>query len=136
MLDFLACQSAEKLVIDAEAIGMVKRLLRGVEAHTEPLALDMFVGINFKGNFLRQKATRQLFGKEQYVPSEIIDRGSLRTWQDAGELDTFTRARKQVRQLVDDYRRPDLPVDQVKELMRLVERIAAQAGMERLPDIE
>ena len=136
MLDFLACQSAEKLVIDAEAIGMVKRLLRGVEAHTEPLALDMFVGINFKGNFLRQKATRQLFGKEQYVPSEIIDRGSLRTWQDAGEPDTFTRARKQVRQLVDDYQRPDLPVDQVKELIHLVERIAAQAGMQRLPDIE
>ncbi len=38
MLDFLACQSAEKLVIDAEAIGMVKRLLVGMQVHTETLA--------------------------------------------------------------------------------------------------
>ena len=29
MLDFLACQSAEKLVVDAEAIAMAKRLLAG-----------------------------------------------------------------------------------------------------------
>ena len=31
MIDFLACQSPEKLVIDAEAIGMVKRLLEGMK---------------------------------------------------------------------------------------------------------
>ena len=38
MLDFLACQSPEKLVIDAEAIAMVKRLLTGVQLQTETLA--------------------------------------------------------------------------------------------------
>ncbi|MCU0484197.1 MAG: trimethylamine methyltransferase family protein, partial [Chloroflexi bacterium] len=38
MLDVLLCQSAEKLVVDAEAIGMVRRLLRGVATPTETLA--------------------------------------------------------------------------------------------------
>ena len=37
MLDFLACFSVEKLVIDAEAIAMTKRLLRGVSQHTQTL---------------------------------------------------------------------------------------------------
>jgi hypothetical protein len=37
MLDFLACQSAEKLVVDAEAVGMVKRLLAGLESARECL---------------------------------------------------------------------------------------------------
>ena len=41
MLDFLACHSAEKLVVDAEAIGSVQRLLRGIEARTETLAGDV-----------------------------------------------------------------------------------------------
>ncbi len=93
MLDFLACQSAEKLVVDAEAIAMVKRLLEGVQVHTETLATEMFEGINFKGDFLKQKVTRQLFQKEQYLPSPVIDRGSLRGWQEMGGTDTFARAK-------------------------------------------
>ena len=44
MLDFLACQSVEKLVVDAEAIGMVKRLLEGMRVRTETLATAMFEG--------------------------------------------------------------------------------------------
>ena len=89
MLDFLACQSPEKLVIDAEAIAMAQRLLDGVQVHTETLATAMFAGINFKGDFLKQKITRQLFRKEQHLPSAVIDRGSIRTWQAAGSNDTL-----------------------------------------------
>ncbi|RME38102.1 MAG: hypothetical protein D6793_03290, partial [Thermoflexia bacterium] len=66
MLDFLACQSAEKLVVDAEAIGMALRLVEGIRAHTETLALEFFETIGFRGDFLKQKITRQLFAKEQY----------------------------------------------------------------------
>jgi len=42
MLDFLACMSTEKLLIDAEAIGMAKRMLKGMQVHTDPLAADMY----------------------------------------------------------------------------------------------
>ena len=42
MLDFLRAQSAEKLVLDAEAIGMAQRLLRGVATPTETLATGAF----------------------------------------------------------------------------------------------
>src|SRR3972149_9684818 len=60
MLDFLVCQSAEKLVIDAEAIAMTQRLLDGMRVHTQTLATELFEGINFKGDFLKQRATRDL----------------------------------------------------------------------------
>jgi trimethylamine--corrinoid protein Co-methyltransferase len=58
MLDFLACQSPEKLVVDAEGIAMAQRLLAGIEARTETLATALFEGINFKSDFLKQKITR------------------------------------------------------------------------------
>ncbi len=74
MLDFLACQSPEKLVIDAEGIAMAQRLRTGIELQTETLATALFEGINFKGDFLKQKVTRELFSKEQYLPSAVIDR--------------------------------------------------------------
>ena len=44
--------------MDAEVIAMVKRLLEGIKIQTEPLASDMFVGIDFKADFLKQKITR------------------------------------------------------------------------------
>ena len=74
MLDFLACFSLEKLVIDAEIVSMAKRLLSGIQTPTETLASAMFEGINFKGDFLKQKITRELFSQEQYLPSK--DSGS------------------------------------------------------------
>jgi trimethylamine--corrinoid protein Co-methyltransferase len=136
MLDFLACQSPEKLVVDAEAIAMVKRLLQGVQVHTETLALAMFEGINFKGEFLKQRLTRDLFSKEQYLPSKVIDRDSVRGWMQEGGLDTFARARARVKELLQAYQPPPLPPGQVQELTRLVETLAHGAGMDALPQIE
>lgn len=134
MLDFLACQSAEKLVLDAEGIGMVKRLLEGVQVRTETLATTLFEGINFKGDFLKQKITRDLFSQEQYLPSAVIDRESIRAWQAAGSLDTFARAKVRTQELLDAYRRPSLEPEKEKELHAMVAALGRQAGMDRLPD--
>jgi trimethylamine--corrinoid protein Co-methyltransferase len=133
MLDFLACFSVEKLVVDAEAIAMAQRLLSGIDQHTATLAAEMFAGASFKGDFLKQKVTRQLFSKEQHLPSPVIDRGSIRTWQQGGGLDTFARARARVRDLLSGYQRPALPAEVERELLGLVEREAKKAGMDKLP---
>ncbi len=135
MLDFLVCQSVEKLVVDAEAIAMAKRLLAGLEVRTETLATAFFEGINFKGDFLKQRATRDLFPKEQHLPSSIIDRDSIRGWLQAGGLDTFARARIRTAQLLKEYRRPQMTVEKENELTGIVEKLARTAGMEKLPSL-
>jgi trimethylamine---corrinoid protein Co-methyltransferase len=136
MLDFLACQSPEKLVMDAEAIGMIKRLLGGMKVQTETLATAMFEGINFKGDFLKQKITRELFAKEQYLPSAVIDRGSVRAWQAEGSTDAFTRAKARTKQLLTEYKRPEMEPGKEKALNSLVQKMARAAGMEKLPVLE
>jgi trimethylamine--corrinoid protein Co-methyltransferase len=136
MLDFLACFSPEKLVVDAEAISMAKRLLDGVSLHTGTLALEMFEGIDFKGDFLKQKVTRQLFAKEQYLPSAVIDRDTIRGWQQEGRLDTFARARVRVTSLLSEYKLPPISDGQREELVKMVGSLAREAGMERLPEFE
>ncbi len=135
MLDFLACMSTEKLLIDAEAIGMAKRMLKGMQVHTDPLAADMYEGIDFKGDFLKQRITRQLLKDEQYMPSAVIDRGSIRTWQQMGATDTFTRAKTQLQDLLNAYQTPDLPLEQVTELQKMVSGLAKEAGMDELPEL-
>jgi len=136
MLDFLSCFSVEKLVLDAEAIAMARRLLQGMKVHTPTLATELFTGINFKGEFLKQKITRELFSKEQHLPSTVIDRDSMRGWEDSGRLDAFSRARLHVDQLLASYAPPAIDPALVTELRAMVESSAYEAGMSSLPPLE
>jgi trimethylamine--corrinoid protein Co-methyltransferase len=133
MIDFLACQSPEKLVLDAEAIAAVSRLLQGLEVRTPTLATGLFEGINFKGDFLKQRLTRELFPMEQHLPSSVIDRDSIRGWQENGSLDAFGRAKAQVRELLARYEPPPIDSALVAELHNTMGALAASAGMETLP---
>jgi len=133
MLDFLACQSVEKLVVDAEAVAMAKRLLAGLQVRPGALATAFFEGINFKGDFLKQRATRNLFSEEQHLPSAIIDRDSVRGWQHAGGLDTFERAKQQVQELLRLYERPQIAIEHEAELLGAVRSLGAKAGMADIP---
>ena len=135
MLDFLNCQSAEKLAIDAEAIAMAQRLCSGFQMHTDTLAKEFFAGMAFKGEFLKQKATRLLFAKEQHLPSKIIDRGSIRAWEQSGRQDAFDRARVRVEELLETYQRPHIDPLLEHELVRIVTHYAELAGMPRLPEL-
>jgi trimethylamine--corrinoid protein Co-methyltransferase len=134
MLDSLLCQSPEKLVIDAEGIAMAKRMLQGMKIHTETLATGFYEGINFKGgDFLKQRITMQLFQKEQHMPSKVIDRDSMRGWKESGSMDTFTRARIRVKEILASYTQPELDPVKVAELHAFVLDLAKQAGMDTLP---
>lgn len=135
MLDFLACVSIEKLVVDAEAIAMAQRLMQGIQVHTDTLALELFEGIQFKGEFLKHKATRQLFSKEQYLPSPVIDRDSIRGWQQSGGQDACARARERVDALLAAYSPPQEQLEQRTELANMVDRLARAAGAGRLPGV-
>jgi trimethylamine--corrinoid protein Co-methyltransferase len=138
MLDFLSCHSAEKLVIDAEGIAMAKRMLEGVKLHTETLATGFYDDkINFKGgDFLKQKITMKLFREEQHLPSNVIDRDSMRDWKQAGSLDTFSRAKVMVNDLLASYTRPELDSAKVAQLHTFMLDLAKKAGVEQLPNIE
>ncbi|GAH57560.1 unnamed protein product, partial [marine sediment metagenome] len=52
MLDFESTQSIEKLIIDNEIAGMVKRLIRGVEDHGSPFASDILKDYDNKEELL------------------------------------------------------------------------------------
>lgn len=131
MLDFLACHSIEKLVIDAEGIASAQRLIRGIEPLTEKLALDMFAQTGLHGDFLKLKETRALFRKEQHFPSAVINRGS-----DGYAPDILARTRLCVNELLESYRRPSITKDVEDALKEIALREARLAGMDHLPGIE
>ena len=137
MIDSLLCVSPEKLVIDAESIAMARRFLRGIDTPTETLATGFYAGVNFKGgDFLKQRITINLFQKEQYLTGPVIDRDSMRGWQDAGSLDTFARAKIEVSKLLAAYKPPLLDPIREKALRDLVTSLFHEAGMPNIPPLE
>ena len=130
MLDFLACHSIEKLVIDAEAIASAQRLLSGIEVRTEKLAVDMFSQAGAHGDFLKLKETRTLFRKEQHFPSSIIDRSG------GNMADILDRARLRVNELVESYRRPVITPEVEDALRAIALRESRSLGLDHLPGIE
>ena len=135
MIDFESCQSNEKLVIDAEIIGMAKRLIAGVEVRDDPIALDLMRKVGHRGDYLGQLHTLKWFREEQYIPSEIIDRGSVEAWKKKGKKTTWDRARERIVALLDAYE-PYPMADEVRhELRDLTLRAAKTFGMDELPPL-
>ena len=133
MLDFLACHSIEKLVIDAEAIASAQRLIEGIQPRGVSLAIDMFAQTGLQGDFLKLKETRALFRKEQHFPSAVIDRG-LPT-SDGTEPDILKRARHRVDELISSYERHPLPVNIEQEMIQFAQQHVKETGLEGLPGI-
>lgn len=135
MMDFESCFSLEKLVIDAEIVGMAKRLVRGVDASEDPLALDIMRQVGHKGNFLGTKHTARHYRTEDYMPSEVIDRDYRETWFRKGALDVNARAHRRVEELIASYEPLPLSDDVVRELRAIAARHAKAAGLEQLPEL-
>jgi trimethylamine--corrinoid protein Co-methyltransferase len=135
MLDFESCQSYEKLVIDAEIIGMAKRLIAGVEARDEPIALTLMRKLGHRADYLAQTHTRKWFDKEQYIPSAVIDRGSLDGWKRKGAKTAFERATDRVNQLLATYQPSPISDELRAELRDIATKAAQKFGMDALPPL-
>jgi trimethylamine--corrinoid protein Co-methyltransferase len=133
MLDFLASQSIEKLVLDAEGIAMAQRLLQGISARDATLAKDVFAQLGPDLDFLGLRHTRQNFKLEQHLPTSVIDRASIRSWKESGQLTAFDRARERGLELLRRHTRPTLAASAERDLTSIVTTAAREAGMTTLP---
>ena len=133
MLDFLACHSIEKLVIDAEAIASAQRLMDGIEPRTKSLAVEMFQQIGLQGDFLKLRETRALFRQEQHFPSAVIDRGPSDI--DDASPGILERADRRVEELLASFERKNLLPECEAELIAYAQHEGRKAGLEGLPEI-
>ena len=135
MMDFESCLSYEKLVVDAEIIGMAKRLIAGIDGRQTPIALEIMQELGHKGNFLGHPHTKKWFRKELYIPSEVIDRDTLEAWEKKGAKSTWDRAKDRVESLLAQYQPSPISDEVKKELLDITTKAANKAGMEKLPDL-
>jgi trimethylamine:corrinoid methyltransferase-like protein len=85
--------------------------------------------------YLSHPHTLKNFRKEQYIPSSVIDRGSLDGWERKGSKNTWERAQDRVNELLKTYQPSPLSDDVKKELRKITTRTAKKAGMKELPPL-
>jgi len=134
MLDFESTQSLEKLVIDNDICGQILRMVRGVELHEQPLALDLFREIGKDFNFLTLAHTRKWYRHEHYF-SSVLDREVYDTWLACGRKDAFNRARDEIEKRLRKYRLSELSSETLAEIKSIMRSYARSCGLEKLPEI-
>ncbi|HKB07928.1 MAG TPA: trimethylamine methyltransferase family protein [Candidatus Polarisedimenticolia bacterium] len=132
ILDFITCQSLEKLVIDNELCGMAYRMIDGIKHRHEKMAVDFLPEAVKQGHFLGHPTTLKLFREEGYMPGKVVDRASAPRGG-RGPSD-YQRAQAIVQDLLakEPFR---LPEEKVRALDQLVLREAREFGMEALPAV-
>jgi trimethylamine--corrinoid protein Co-methyltransferase len=136
MFDFETCQSIEKLVIDAEIIGICKHFTHGIEKRETPMGLNIIREIGHKGDFLTSRHTRDWFSRELYLPSKLIDRGSYSSWETGGGKTIADRAHEQAIDLLYAYQDNNPLSSEIKsELRHITLTSARQFGMSDLPNL-
>jgi trimethylamine--corrinoid protein Co-methyltransferase len=109
MLDFESTQSIEKLIIDNEIIGMVKRFVRGIEDYGSPFASEILKDYEGKEELLSHPSTLKYFRNELFLPSPIIDRSTRDAWKKLGSKSARKRARDVAEKL---FQKPSIkPID-------------------------
>ena len=99
--------SFEKFVMDADQLGTLHHLARGVEVDENAQAMDAIREVGPGGHYLGCEHTQKNF-KSAFWKSDLLDYKPFETWEDEGARDTQTLATARVEKMLNDYVQPAL----------------------------
>ena len=113
--------SFEKLIVDAEMLQMMSEYLRPIEVNAETIALDAIVEAGPGGHFFGVEHTMSRY-QTAFYQSALSEGRNFESWEEAGSLNTQTRANRIWKQLLKDYQQPPLDPAIDEELSDYVAR--------------
>ncbi|WP_299924697.1 trimethylamine methyltransferase family protein [uncultured Pelagimonas sp.] len=99
--------SFEKFVMDADQLGTLHGLAKGVEMDENAQAMDAIREVGPGGHYLGCAHTQANF-KEAFWKTDLLDYKPFETWSEEGGRDTVALATARVKYLLDNYKQPAL----------------------------
>ena len=99
--------SFEKFVMDADQLGILHHLAKGVEIDENAQAMDAIREVGPGGHYLGCAHTQSNF-KAAFWKSDLLDYKPFETWEDDGARDTQALAAIRVEKMLADYQQPPL----------------------------
>jgi trimethylamine--corrinoid protein Co-methyltransferase len=121
-MDLSLSVSYEKILTDHDLLGMVERLVRGVEVSDETIALDVISAVGPGGHYLAHKHTRDYHSKEHFIP-QLLDTQPYDSWVKAGAKGLRDKAREEAKKILNEYHPAILDKDTEKQLEEYVAQV-------------
>jgi trimethylamine--corrinoid protein Co-methyltransferase len=99
--------SYEKYVLDADQLGVLHGLAKGVDLSENGQGMDAIREVGPGGHYLGCAHTQENF-KSAFWRTEVLDYKPYETWADEGSRDSAALAAVRVRKLLGDYQAPPL----------------------------
>lgn len=98
----------ELLLLCDDAIGMVKRWMRGVEITDVTLDTGLIDEVGIGGNYVAEEHTCENFKDQIWMP-KLLNRLDFESWKNAGALPFGKRANEAARAILENHRVNQLP---------------------------
>lgn len=92
--------SFEHFVMSDYIIGMVKRLLKGIEVNPDTIGLEVIKEVGPGNSFILSSHTLKHMRKELYRGSGLVKNNTYENWVDQGKQDALKRANVMVRDIL------------------------------------
>ncbi len=99
--------SFEKFIMDADQLGTLHSLAKGVDLSANGLALDAIQEVGPGGHFLGCQHTQNNF-KDAFWRSDLLDYRPFESWFEDGAPDTVSIANARYKSLLGEYEKPAL----------------------------
>jgi trimethylamine--corrinoid protein Co-methyltransferase len=116
--------SCEKLVLDDEMCGLVRRAHQGITVDQDTLAYDVIAKVGPGGNYLVDMHTVDRCRTEFWHPA-LCDRSGVEVWMQDGRHDAVARARQRWQMLLSRHLDPPLDATTARQLKAYVEEHSA-----------
>ncbi|MEL6958031.1 MAG: trimethylamine methyltransferase family protein [Pseudomonadota bacterium] len=100
----------EKFVLDADQLGTLHHMAKGVEIDENAQAMDAIAEVGPGGHYLGCAHTQANF-KSAFWRSEVFDYKPFETWEEEGARDSQALASSRVEKLLDSYQEPPMDPD-------------------------
>jgi trimethylamine--corrinoid protein Co-methyltransferase len=124
MLESTLTVSYEQFVIDNEIIGMMKRMLRGIEVSRETMAVDTICSVGPDGHYVSESHTVEHMRREFYRPL-LSDRKHYEEWLAGGEEDARRKANRIAKEILRNHQPLGLPARVTRKIEREFGEICA-----------
>jgi trimethylamine--corrinoid protein Co-methyltransferase len=99
--------SYEKFVMDADQLGVLHHLAKGVMSDENAQAMDAIREVGPGGHYLGCAHTQANF-KDAFWRTNVLDYKPFETWEEEGARDTMTLANQKVKIMLATYEEPEL----------------------------
>jgi trimethylamine---corrinoid protein Co-methyltransferase len=120
--------SYEKMILDAELLGMVEAFLDPVVVDEDTLGFDAIEGVGPGGHFFGAEHTQSRYNAAFHRPM-LSDWRNYETWEEAGSPELPSKANRIWKELLASYEPPPMDPAVAEELQAFVDRRVAEGGV-------